>query len=75
MLTKNTETENDSTKFVAVILTESSVAKQNDGILQTQSEEPVEVIYYDQYKPDGIRRQIKKEINTYYQVAVFSMEK
>jgi hypothetical protein len=48
------ETENDSYKFVAVILSESSVAKQNDGILQTQSGEPIEAIYYDQYTPDGI---------------------
>jgi hypothetical protein len=66
------ETENDSYKFVAVILSESSVAKQNDGILQIQSGEPVEVIYYDQYTPDGISRLVKKEIYTYYPVAVFS---
>ena len=66
------ETENDSYKFVAVILSESSVAKQNDGILQTQSGEPIEVIYYDQYTPDGISRLIKKEIYTYYPVAVLN---
>jgi hypothetical protein len=68
------ETENDSYKFVAVILSESSVAKQNDGILQTQSGEPIEVIYYDQYTPDGISRLVKKEIYTYYPVAVFAGE-
>ena len=68
------ETENDSYKFVGVILSESSVAKQNDGILQTQSGEPIEVIYYDQYTPDGISRLIKKEIYTYYPVAVFAEE-
>jgi hypothetical protein len=68
------ETENDSYKFVAVILSESSVAKQNDGILQTQSGEPIEVIYYDQYTPDGISRLVKKEIYTYYPVAVFTKE-
>jgi hypothetical protein len=66
------ETENDSYKFVAVILSESSVAKQNDGILQTQSGEPIEIIYYDQYTPDGISRLVKKEIYTYYPVAVFT---
>ncbi|MFC2119589.1 sugar-binding protein [Bacteroidota bacterium] len=66
------ETENDSYKFVAVILSESSLAKQNDGILQTQSGEPIEIIYYDQYTPDGISQLIKKEIYTYYPVAVFS---
>jgi hypothetical protein len=65
------ETENDSYKFVGVILSESSVAIQNDGILQTQSGEPIEVIYYDQYTPDGISRLVKKEIYTYYPVAVF----
>jgi hypothetical protein len=69
------ETENDSYKFVAVILSESSVAKQNDGILQTQSGEPIEIIYYDQYTPDGIGRLVKKEIHTYYPVAVISDEK
>lgn len=68
------ETENDSYKFVAVILSESSVAKQNDGILQTQSGEPIEIIYYDQYTPDGISRLVKKEIYTYYPVAVFTQE-
>jgi hypothetical protein len=68
------ETEDDSYKFVAVILSESSVAKQNDGILQTQSGEAIEVIYYDQYTPDGISRLVKKEIYTYYPVAVFSKE-
>jgi hypothetical protein len=66
------ETENDSYKFVAVILSEGSVAKQNDGILQTQSGEPIEIIYYDQYTPDGISRLVKKEISTYYPVAVLS---
>ena len=69
------ETENDSYKFVAVILSESSVAKQNDGILQTQSGEPIEIIYYDQYTPEGISRLVKKEIYTYYPVAVISDEK
>ncbi|MCW8810693.1 MAG: hypothetical protein OQJ93_12900 [Ignavibacteriaceae bacterium] len=68
------ETENDSYKFVAVILSESSVAKQNDGILQTQSGEPIDVIYYDQYTPDGISKLVKKEIYTYYPVAVFTKE-
>ena len=68
------ETENDSYKFVAVILSESSVAKQNDGMLQTQSGEPIKVIYYDQYTPDGISRLVKKEIYTYYPVAVFVEE-
>jgi hypothetical protein len=68
------ETENDSYKFVAVILSEGSVAKQNDGLLQTQSGEPIEVIYYDQYTPDGISRLVKKEIYTYYPVAVFAKE-
>ena len=66
------ETENDSYKFVAVILSESSLAKQNDAILQTQSGEPIEIIYYDQYTPDGISRLLKKEIYTYYPVAVFT---
>ena len=66
------ETDNNSHKFVAVILTESSPAKQNDGILQIQAGEPVEVIYYDQYTPDGISRLVKKEIYTYYPVAVLS---
>ena len=66
------ETENNSSKFVCVILSESSVAKQNDGILQIQSGEPVEIIYYDQYTPDGISRLVKKEIYTYYPVAVLS---
>ena len=65
------ETENDSYKFVAVVLSESSLAKQNNGILQTQSGEPIEIIYYDQYTPDGISRLVKKEIYTYYPVAVF----
>ncbi len=65
------ETENDSYKFVAVILSESSIAKQNDGILQTQSGEPIEIIYYDQYTPDGISRLVKKEVYTFYPVAVF----
>jgi len=69
------ETENDSYKFVAVILSQSSVAKQNDGILQTQSGEPTEIIYYDQYTPDGINRLAKKEIYTYYPVAVFIKRK
>ena len=59
---------------VAVILSENSVAKQNDGILQTQAGEPIEIIYYDQYTPDGISRLIKKEIYTYYPVAVFTKE-
>jgi hypothetical protein len=68
------ETENDSYKFVAVILSESSIAKPNDGILQTQSGEPIEVIYYDQYTPDGISRLLKKEIYTYYPVAVFTKD-
>jgi len=68
------ETGNDSYKFVAVILSESSVAKQNDGILQTQSGELIEVIYYDQYTPDGISRLVKKEIYTYYPVAVLGNE-
>jgi len=68
------EIENDSYKFVAVILSESSVAKQNDGILQTQSGEPIEVIYYDQYTRDGISRLIKKEIYTYYPVAVLGQD-
>ncbi|MDH3267481.1 MAG: hypothetical protein OEM46_01380 [Ignavibacteria bacterium] len=68
------ETENDSYKFVAVILSESCVAKQNDGILQTQSGEPIEVLYYDQYSPDGISRLVKKEIYTYYPVAVIAEE-
>ena len=69
------ETENDSYKFVALILSETSVAKQNDGILQIQAGEPIEVIYYDQYTPDGISRLVKKEIYTYYPVAVLSDEK
>jgi len=69
------ETENDSYKFVAVILSETSVAKQNNGILQTQAGEPIEVIYYDQYTPDGISRLVKKVIYTYYPVAVLSDEK
>lgn len=69
------ETENDSYKFVAVILSESSPAKQNDGILQTQSGEPIEIIYYDQYTPDGLSRLVKKEIYTYYPVAVMTVEK
>ena len=64
------ETENDSYKFVAVIISENSVAKKDDGILQIQSGEPVEIIYYDQYTPDGISRLVKKEIYTYYPVAV-----
>jgi hypothetical protein len=68
------ETENDSYKFIAVILSESSIAKQNDGILQTQSGEPIEIIYYDQYTPDGISILVKKEIYTYYPVAIFSNE-
>jgi len=68
------ETENNSYKFIAVILSESSIAKQNDGILQTQSGEPIEVIYYDQYTPDGISRLVRKEIYTYYPVAVFSKD-
>lgn len=63
------ETENDSYKFVAVILSESSIAKEYDGILQTQAGEPIEIIYYDQYTPDGISRLIKKEIYTYYPMA------
>ncbi len=66
------ETENNSSKFVAVILSESSPAKKNDGILQTQSGEPVEVLYYDQYTPDGISRLVRKEIYTYYPVAILS---
>ena len=47
----------------------------------SQSGEPIEVIYYDQYTPDEINplqlvkdeasRLVKKEINTYYPVAVF----
>ena len=69
------ETENNSSKFVAVILSESSPAKKNDGILQTQSGEPVEIIYYDQYTPDGISRLIRKEIYTYYPVAILTKEK
>ena len=66
------ETENDSYKFVAVILSEGSVAKKNDGILQTQSGEPIEIIYFDQYTPDGISRLVKKEIYTYYPVMLFA---
>ena len=66
------ETENNSGKFVSVILSENSPRKQNDGILQIQSGEPVEVVYYDQYTPDGISRLVKKVIYTYYPVAVFS---
>ncbi len=57
-------------------LGESSVVKQSDGILQTQSGEPIEIIYYDQYTPDGISRPagrlVKKEIYTYYPVVVFT---
>jgi hypothetical protein len=68
------ETENNSYKFVAVILSEGSVAKQNDGFLQTQAGEPIEIIYYDQYTPDGISRLVKKEIYTYYPVAVLTGE-
>jgi hypothetical protein len=69
------ETENDSYKFIAIILSESSVVKQNDGILQTQSGEPIEIIYYDQYTPDGISRLIKKEIYTYYPVVIVNDER
>ena len=69
------ETENNSGKFVSVILSENSPPKQNDGILQLQSGEPVEVVYYDQYTPDGISRLVKKVIYTYYPVAVFSENK
>lgn len=68
------ETENNSGKFVCVILSEGSPAKQNDGALQIQAGEPVEVIYYDQYTPDGISRLTKKVIYTYYPVAVLSGE-
>lgn len=64
------ETEKNSSKFVGVISSENSIAKQKDGILQIQSGEPVEIIYYDQYTPDGIGRLIKKEIFTYYPAMV-----
>jgi len=53
------------------ILSESSVAKQNNGVPHTQSGEPIDVIYYDQYTPDGNSRIVKKEIYNYYPVAVF----
>ena len=58
-------------KSVAVILSENSLAQKYDGILQTQAGEQIEIIYYDQYTPDGISRLVKKEIHTYYPVAVF----
>ncbi|MDH3268989.1 MAG: hypothetical protein OEM46_09060 [Ignavibacteria bacterium] len=44
----------------------------NYPLLQPQSGEPIEIIYYDQYTPYGISRLVKKEIYTYYPVAVFT---
>jgi hypothetical protein len=64
------EIENNSWKFVATILSKNSIVQQYDGILQTQSGEPVEIIYYDQYTADGVSRLMRKEVFTYYPVAV-----
>jgi len=64
------EIENNSWKFVATIFSENSVAQKYDGTLQTQSGEPIEIIYYDQYTPDGVSRLVRKEVFTYYPVAV-----
>ncbi len=36
------------------------------------SREPIEIIHYAQFFPDGISRLVKKEIYTYYPVAVLS---
>ena len=58
-------------KFVAVILSENSLAQKYDGTLQTQAGDLKEIIYYDQYTPDGISKLVEKEIYTYYPVAIF----
>ena len=52
-------------KFVAVILRRNSFAQKYDGIMQTEPGEPIEIIYYDQYTPDGISKLVEKEIYTY----------
>ena len=57
-------------KSVAVILSENSLAQKYDGTLHTQAGEPIEIIYYDQYTPDGISKLEKKEIYTYYPVSI-----
>ncbi len=64
------EVDNNSSKFAALIFSESSVTKRDDGILQTHSGEPVEIIYRDEYSPDGQSKLVKKTIYTYYPVAV-----
>jgi hypothetical protein len=64
------EIEKDSWKFVGTILSENSLAQKYDGILQTQSGEPIEIIYYDQYTTDGVSRLVRKEVFTYYPIAV-----
>ena len=62
-------------KFVAVILSGNSLTQKYHGTLQTQAGEPIEIIYYDQYTPDGISKLVEKKIYTYYSFAIFAEEK
>jgi hypothetical protein len=64
------EIDNNSSKFAALIISESGPAFPHDGKIQTNSGEPVEIIYRDEYTPMGHSKLVKKTIHTYYPVVV-----
>ena len=67
-----TETENNSGKFVDTIFSNSLLAKENDGFLQTSSGEAVDIYYHDQFTPNGISYLLKKTYFTYYPIMILS---
>ena len=64
------ELTDNSSKFTAFVMSETSPVKPSDGKLQIQSGEPVEIVYLDQYTPNGFSKFVKKTIYTYYPVVV-----
>ncbi len=64
------EVDKNSSKFAAFVVSETLQAKQNDGVLQLQAGEPVEIVYHDKYTPDGFSNIVKKTIYAYYPVMV-----